>query len=155
MRERNGVWTASSLISELPACLSSPLYTTVTGSQSWHTLFLYWTCEDRALWLHTPATMWSCFVLSFDMKTGHFQGRNHWRGRGVWTYKIWMDHPNFFDEECDYRYVTDYSARNWVYHPYFVLYNNLDQEIGTPNFEHVVAPLAISDRFFPADHSAW
>ena len=25
------------------------------------------------------------------------------------------------------RYVTHCSARNWVYHPYFVLYNNLDQ----------------------------
>ena len=24
--------------------------------------------------------------------------------------KIWTDHPNFFDEECDYRYVTDCSA---------------------------------------------
>ena len=52
---------------------------------------------------------------------------------------MWTDHPNFFDEECDYRYVTDCSA--WVYHPYFVLYNNLDQEIGPPNFENVVAPL--------------
>ena len=55
--------------------------------------------------------------------------------------KIWTDHPNFFDEECDYRYVTDCSARNWLYHPYFVLYNNLDQGIGPPNFENVVAPL--------------
>ena len=26
--------------------------------------------------------------------------------------KIWTDHPNFFDEESDYRYVTDCSARN-------------------------------------------
>jgi len=55
--------------------------------------------------------------------------------------KIWTDHPNFFDEECDYRYVTDCSPRNWVYHPCFVLYNNLDQGIGPPNFENVVAPL--------------
>jgi len=31
--------------------------------------------------------------------------------------KIWTEHPNFFDEEYDYRYVTDCSARNWVYHP--------------------------------------
>jgi len=30
----------------------------------------------------------------------------------------------------DYHYATDCSARNWVYHPYFVLYNNLDQGIG-------------------------
>jgi len=48
--------------------------------------------------------------------------------------------PQLFDEECDYRYVTDCSARKWVYHPYFVLYNNLDQGIGPPNFENVVAP---------------
>ena len=39
------------------------------------------------------------------------------------------------------RYVTHCSARNWVYHPYFVLYNNLDQGIVPPNFENVVAPL--------------
>ena len=72
----------------------------------------------------------------------HRQGRNHW-GVGDRTPKIWTDHPNFFDEECDYRYVTDCSARNWVglYHPYFVLYNNLDQGIGPPNFENVVASL--------------
>ena len=38
---------------------------------------------------------------------------------GARTPKIWMDHPNFFDEECDDRYVTDCSARNWVYHPVF------------------------------------
>ena len=36
------------------------------------------------------------------------------------------------------------SARNWLYHPYFVLYNNLDQGIGPPNFENVVAPLSCS-----------
>ena len=54
---------------------------------------------------------------------------------------IWRDHPNFFHEECDYHYVTDYSARNCVYHPYFVLYNNLDHGIGPPNFENMVAPL--------------
>ena len=55
--------------------------------------------------------------------------------------KNWMDHPNFFDEECDYRYVTYCSPRNWVYHRNFVLYNNLEQEIGPSNFENVVAPL--------------
>jgi len=46
--------------------------------------------------------------------------------------KIWTVHPNFFDEECDYRYVTDCSALNWVYHPHFVLYSNLEQGIGLP-----------------------
>jgi len=71
----------------------------------------------------------------------NLQGRNHW-GLGVRTPKIWMDYPDFFDEECDYRYVTDCSPRNWVYHPYFVLYNNLTNELD-PNFENVVAPLKI------------
>jgi len=50
-------------------------------------------------------------------------------GGGSDPQKNWTDHPNFFYEECDYRYVTDCSARNWVYHPYFVLYNDLDQEL--------------------------
>ena len=35
-------------------------------------------------------------------------------GGGSGPPKIWTDYPNFFDEECDYRYVTDSSARNWV-----------------------------------------
>ena len=38
--------------------------------------------------------------------------------------------------------AADCSARGWVYHPYFVLYNNLDHGTGSPNFENVVAPLA-------------
>ena len=54
--------------------------------------------------------------------------------------KNWTDHPNFFDEECDYRYATDCSARNWVYHPYFVLYNNLDQGIGPPTLKTWLRP---------------
>jgi len=77
-------------------------------------------------------------------------------GRGVRTPQIWTEHPNFFDEECDYRYVTDYSERNWVYHPYFVLYNNLHQGIGPPTLKtwlrpcmHVVQPESggLSTRF--------
>jgi len=58
------------------------------------------------------------------------QGRNHWGSRSPDPPKNWTDHPNFFDEESDYRYITDCSARNWVYYPYFVLYNNLDLGIG-------------------------
>jgi len=54
--------------------------------------------------------------------------------------KNWTDHPNFFDEECDYRYVTNCSARNWVCHPYFVLYNNLEQEIGPPTLKTWLRP---------------
>ena len=48
--------------------------------------------------------------------------------------------PQLFYEECDYRYITDCSARNWVYHPYFVLYNNLDQEIGPPSLKSWLRP---------------
>jgi len=59
---------------------------------------------------------------------------------GVRTPQIWTDHPNFFDEECDCRYVTACSPRNWVYHPYFVLYNNLDQGIGPPTLKTWLRP---------------
>jgi len=61
-------------------------------------------------------------------------------GRGSGSPKIWRGHPNFFDEECDYRYVTDCSSLNWVHHPYFVLYNNLDQGIGPPTLQTWLRP---------------
>ena len=32
------------------------------------------------------------------------------------------------------------SARNWLYHPYFVLYNNLDQGIGPPTLKTWLRP---------------
>jgi len=57
--------------------------------------------------------------------------------------KNWTDHPNFFDEECDYRYATDCSARNWVHHPYFVLYNNLDKGIGPQLWKRGFFPVQI------------
>ena len=63
--------------------------------------------------------------------------------------KNWTDHPNFFDEECDYRYITHCSARNWVYHPYFVMYNNLDQGIGPPTLKSWLHPFPNS-MFMPA-----
>jgi len=44
--------------------------------------------------------------------------------------KSWTDHPNFLRS----------SARNWVYHPYFVLYNNLDQGIGPPTLKTWLRP---------------
>jgi len=56
--------------------------------------------------------------------------------------KNWTDHRNFFDKECDYRYVTVCSAQNWAYHPYFVLYNNLDQGIGPPTLKTWLRPWA-------------
>jgi len=46
------------------------------------------------------------------------------------------------DEECDYRYITDCSVRNWVYHPYFVLYNYLDQGIRSPTLKTLLCPWA-------------
>jgi len=70
---------------------------------------------------------------------GYTQGRNHWGVGGPDPQKIWTGHPNFLDEECDYRYVTHCSARNWVYHPY-VLYNNLDQGIGPPTLKTWLRP---------------
>jgi len=51
------------------------------------------------------------------------------------------DRPIFGQTTPTFYVAADCSARNWVYHPYFVLYNNLDQGIGSPNFENVVAPL--------------
>jgi len=50
--------------------------------------------------------------------------------------------PQLFDEECDYRYVTACSARNWVYHPHFVLYNNLHQGIGPLTLKTWLRPWA-------------
>jgi len=71
------------------------------------------------------------------------------RGQGVWTPKIWTDHPNFFDEECDYHCITDCSARSWVYHTYFVLYNNLDQGIGPPTSRTSLRPCSITCIVLP------
>ena len=66
------------------------------------------------------------------------QGRNHW---GVRTPQKNLDGPpQLFYEECDYRYVTACSARNWVYHPHFVLYNNLHQGIGPPTLKTWLRP---------------
>ena len=62
------------------------------------------------------------------------QGRNHWGVGGSGPPKFGRTTPTFY-------VAADCSARNWVYHPYFVMYNNLDQGTGPPNFENVVAPL--------------
>ena len=62
------------------------------------------------------------------------------------------------DEECDYRYVTVCSARNWVYHPYFVLYNNLDQGIVPPTLKTWLRPchwLPIRQRVIFNDCCTW
>ena len=83
---------------------------------------------------------------------GKLQGRNHW-GEG-WggpdpppQKKKWMDHSNFFDEECDYRYVIACSAWNWVYHPYFVLYSKLHQGIRPPQlWKRGCAPGTFNNR---------
>jgi len=36
--------------------------------------------------------------------------------------------------------AADCSARNWIYLPYFVMYNNLDQEIGPPTLKTWLRP---------------
>jgi len=63
-------------------------------------------------------------------------------GLGVRTPKNLDGPPQLFDEECDYRYVTDCSPRNWVCHLYFVMYNNLDQGIGPQLCKRGCAPEA-------------
>ena len=65
-----------------------------------------------------------------DILLCFWQGRNHWGVEGGRTprKKIWTDHSNFY--ACLLQ--TAASAGNWVYHPYFVMYNNLDQGIGPP-----------------------
>jgi len=83
---------------------------------------------------------------------GFFQGRNHWGSGGPDPPNL-EGPPQLFDDECDYHYVTDCSARIWVHHPYFVLYNNLDQGIGPPNFDNVVAFL-VSSIFFAYPNGA-
>ena len=89
-------------------------------------------CSCSIVWL---TQRWADPVSCFS------HGRNYLGLRaGSGPPKIWMDHPNFLDEECDYRYVTHCSARNWVYHPYFVLYNNLDQGIGPPTLKTWLRP---------------
>jgi len=53
--------------------------------------------------------------------------------------EIWTDHPKFL-RSCTLQCTKLAIPSN---HPYFVMYNNLDQGIGPPNFENVVAPLHI------------
>ena len=42
--------------------------------------------------------------------------------------------------------AADCSARNWVYHPYFVMYNNLDQGIGPPTLETWLRPCTVEQN---------
>jgi len=72
-------------------------------------------------------------IMMMMMRPG--QGRNHWgvEGSGLPPpKKSWTDHPNFLRS----------SARNWVYYPYFVLYNNLHQGIGPPTLKTWLRPWA-------------
>jgi len=108
----------------------------------------------------TRESHWRLCLLSFHQNApisrgapttlATLQGRNHWGSRrGVRTPQIWTDHPNFFDKECDYHYVAASSARNCVYHLYFVLYSNLDQGIGPPTLKTWVRRCNIvADREF-------
>jgi len=63
------------------------------------------------------------------------QGRNHWGvgGRTPHPKKNGRTTPTFY-------VAADCSARNWVYHPCFVLYNNLDQGIGPPTLKTWLRP---------------
>jgi len=63
------------------------------------------------------------------------QGRNHWPGVGE------VRTPQKFGRTTPTFYVAAHcSARNWLYHPYFVLYNNLDQGIGPPTLKTWLRP---------------
>jgi len=46
------------------------------------------------------------------------------------------DPPKFGWTTPTFYVAADCSARNWIYHPYFVLYNNLDQGIGPQLWKH-------------------
>jgi len=54
--------------------------------------------------------------------------------------------PKFGRTTPTFYVAADCSARNWVCHPYFVLYNNLDQGIGPRNYGNVVAPVDMYRR---------
>jgi len=87
----------------------------------------------RLSWLH----------VSVSAHCKHFVSRAQPLGvEGVRTPKNFDGPPQLFDEECDYRYVTDCRPRNWVYLPYFVLYNNLDQGIGPQLWKRGCAPVS-------------
>jgi len=80
------------------------------------------------------------------------QARNHWGGRGggfrIPPNKKLDGPPQLFDEECDYCYITDCSARNWVYHPYFVPYNNPRPMNWTPTLKTWLRPCCfVADVF--------
>ena len=45
------------------------------------------------------------------------------------------DPPKFGRTTPTFYAAADCSARNWVYHPYFVLYNNLNRGIGPPTLK--------------------
>ena len=81
------------------------------------------------------------------------QGRNHW-GVG------WVRTPQKLRRTTPAFYVAvDCSARNWVYHPYFVLYNNLDQGIGPPTLKTWLRPcekpLHIASKRTVAYRAVW
>ena len=50
------------------------------------------------------------------------------------------DPPNLDGPPHFFYVAVDCSARNWVYHPYFVLYNNLGQGIGPPTLKTWLRP---------------
>ena len=66
------------------------------------------------------------FVTHHDLTHRH-KGATTWGDRGG------PDPPTFY-------VAADCSPRNWVYHPYFVLYNNLDQGIGPPTLKTWLRP---------------
>jgi len=53
------------------------------------------------------------------------------------------DPPKFGRTTPTFYVAADCSARNWVCHPYFVLYNNLDKGIGPPTLKTWLRPCTL------------
>ena len=98
---------------------------TVATSVPWSRSWLAWSTVQRLDFFHdSTATPHSrCPPASARYYTRWHEKLGHW---GVRTpQKIGRTTPTFY-------VAADCSARNWVYHPYFVMYNNLYQGIGPP-----------------------
>jgi len=104
-----------------------------------------------------PVSHWCIFFTAFIppnchalylKRTGHQVPQVH-NGVNMWPLggqdplplpkKIGRTTPTFWMKSDD-RYIADCSPRNWVYYPYFVLYNNLDQGIGPPTLKTWLRP---------------
>ena len=80
---------------------------------------------------------WTDFSSGF-CSPAPWQGRNHGGGFGGSG-----PHQNLDGPPQLFYVAAGCSARNWVYHPYFVLYNNQHQEIGPPTLKTWLRPCSM------------